>query len=126
MPRLPVPGLDNDNWGVLLNEYLLYEHKADGSHNDGLFNVLTYGARGDGVTDDTAAIQAALDAAAPAGGVVWLTPGPNAYRCNGSLTIPINVTLKGATAECGVACGYMGIAPAVPSCTSIRRLISSA
>lgn len=95
MPRLPVPGSDDDNWGAILNEYLQYEHKADGTHNFGVFNILTFGAKCDGVTDDTPAIQAALNAAAPVGGVVWLPPGPNAYRCNGSLTIPRHVTLKG-------------------------------
>ncbi len=95
MPRLPIVGSDNDDWGALLNEYLQSEHKADGTHNFGVFNVLTFGAKGDGLTDDTPSIQAALNAAAPVGGVVWLPPSPNAYRCNGSLTIPGHVTLKG-------------------------------
>jgi hypothetical protein len=95
MPHLPIVGSDNDIWGAILNEYLQYEHKADGTHNFGVFNALTFGAKGDGLTDDTPAIQAALNAAAPVGGVVWLPPGPNAYRCNSSLTIPGNVTFKG-------------------------------
>lgn len=103
MPRLPITGSDNDTWGAILNEYLQYEHKADGTHNFGIFNALTFGAKGDGLTDDAPAIQAALNAAAPVGGVVWLPPGPNAYRCNGSLTIPGNVTLKGG--YCGMQRG---------------------
>jgi hypothetical protein len=64
-------------------------------NNFGVFDVLSFGAKGDGVTDDTPSIQAALNAAAPVGGVVWLTPGPYAYRCDGSLTIPGHVTLQG-------------------------------
>lgn len=46
----------------------------------------TYGAVGDGVTDDTSAIQAALDAAAVSGRLVFFPPGT--YRVTSLLTAP--------------------------------------
>ena len=46
------------------------------------YNVKTYGATGDGTTDDTAAIQAALDASG--NGVVFFPPGT--YLCNVTIT----------------------------------------
>jgi|GEM_PF-7099882 len=32
MPRLPIPGADDDIWASILNEYLQVEHKDDGTH----------------------------------------------------------------------------------------------
>lgn len=49
------------------------------------FNVLDYGAVGDGATDDTAAIQSAIDAAILAGGSVFLPAGY--YRVTASLNV---------------------------------------
>ncbi len=96
MARLPVVGGDVDDWGTLLNEYLLVEHRPDGLHNNGIFNVRTFGAKADGQTNDSPAIQSALDAAEPVAGLVWLPPADNAYRCDDPLNIPGHVTLKGA------------------------------
>lgn len=50
-------------------------------------NVLDYGAIGDGSADDTAAIQAAVDAITPTGGAIYF-PVPGIYK----ITAQINVT----------------------------------
>jgi hypothetical protein len=71
---------------------------------DGLiFNVKApnFGAVGDGVTDDTSAIQDAVDAAnAAGGGTVYFPPGSYLVSRDGSdtwcLTLPSNVTLRGS------------------------------
>ncbi len=55
-----------------------------------IFNVKTYGAKGDGTTLDTAAIQRAIDAAAPSGGTVTFDPGT---YLTGSLFVKSRVTL---------------------------------
>lgn len=56
-------------------------------------SVLDHGAKADGTADDTAAFQAALDAAAEKGGIVSVPAGT--YLIAGSLSIPQGVTLKG-------------------------------
>jgi hypothetical protein len=59
-------------------------------------NVKSYGAVGDGVTDDTAAVQAALNATGP-GGVTYLPVG--AFAISAPLVIPPAVTLLGSHAN---------------------------
>jgi hypothetical protein len=59
-----------------------------------MFNVLDYGAKGDGTTDDAAAIQAAINAAQTAGGAVYLPNG--AYKINSKLTISLPIGFIGA------------------------------
>ena len=63
----------------------------------GIFNVKDYGAVGDGTTDDTTAIRAALTAVSASGrigGTVWFPQGT--YRITGSLTIASeNVHIRG-------------------------------
>lgn len=61
-------------------------------NNLNIVNVKDFGAKGDGVTDDSAAIQAALTACA--GGEIYLPRGSYVWKSN--LTIPENTTLRGA------------------------------
>jgi len=67
-----------------------------GASIEGVISVRSHGAKGDGATDDTAAIQAAMNEAAKKGGVVYLPPGK--YLVKGSLSVPAGVSVKGAAA----------------------------
>ena len=58
-------------------------------------NARDYGAIGDGVADDTAAIQAVLEVAVTKGPICFVPAGH--YRVNGSLIVPPGVTLAGAS-----------------------------
>lgn len=66
------------------------------SMTDAPVNVRSFGAKGDGVADDTAAIQAAIDAGAT-GGYVRAPAGT--YLLSASLQLPDNVVFdcRGAT-----------------------------
>lgn len=65
------------------------------------FNVKSYGALGNGVADDTPAIQAAVDAAESAGGGLVLLPC-GTYRTTGTITLGgFGVIIQGESAGVG-------------------------
>jgi len=61
-----------------------------------VFNVKAYGAKGDS-SDDTAAVQSAINAAVAVGGVVYFPPGR--YLVSSPLSVTGAVTIAGATAD---------------------------
>ena len=81
--------------------------QAQGSPASGptVYNVQSYGAVGDGSTDDTAAINSAVVACHNAGGgIVWFPPTPSGYsigryvsgsQVNGGIQMRSGVSLKG-------------------------------
>lgn len=90
----------------------------------GIINVKNYGAKGDGVTDDTAGVQAALNAAA-GGGDVWFPAGTYFLASAVSLSPTQNVHVHGAgTGVSILKCSSSGIAIALPSnsCVTVSDL----
>jgi hypothetical protein len=83
------------NWDVPLNAALV-DLQTQITRGKSSVNVMDYGAKGDGTTDDTAAIQAAITALGSQGGAVVLPPGN--YLLNGANPINLNVpvTLQGS------------------------------
>ena len=78
------------NWSNVLNRYIACEPA-----NTNLYVATSYGATGNGETDDTAAIQSALTTAANnGGGIVYLPPGN--YRTTDTLLVPSGTELRGA------------------------------
>jgi hypothetical protein len=71
------------------------------------WRVQDFGARGDGVTDDTAAFQAGLTAVAAIGGGALYAPAGR-YAIRGTLTIPTGVTLVGEWRAPSAAQGVRG------------------
>jgi hypothetical protein len=84
------------DWKVDLSGTPTNIEDAIGDYGSPLFNVKStvYGAVGDGVTDDTAAINAAITAAYDFGGGTVVFPG-GSYRINGQITVPDKVNLLG-------------------------------
>ena len=72
----------------------VFGSEGDSMDMEGVFNVKSHGAKADGTTDDTAAIQAAMDEAGKLGGKVYLPPGK--YMVRGTFKVPQGVHVEGA------------------------------
>jgi hypothetical protein len=80
------------NTGDILTE-TNFADLIDSLQRQAVYDVRDYGVVGDGTTNDTAAIQAALDAAETAGGGIVLGPS-STYLISDTLWIPNYVTLS--------------------------------
>src|SRR5437016_2803881 len=78
---------------VLLAAFILLPRSSPGQI-DGNYNVKSYGARGDGVSDDTAAINTALGSASASKGTVFFPPG--IYSIGAPILPSADVTIAGA------------------------------
>ncbi|MFF4549372.1 glycosyl hydrolase family 28 protein [Streptomyces sp. NPDC001435] len=67
-----------------------------------VYDIRSYGAKGDGSANDTPAVQKAVDAASAAGGGTVLVPAPGTYKSKNTIHMKSHVTLqvdKGATLQ---------------------------
>ena len=115
MSRLPIVGGDLGGWGSILNDYLSQSLDATGgvtatgsttsrtlpARFSGVYNVLDYGAKGDGTTNDAAAFQAAINAAQTGTkiGLVYVPPVATRYLLSSGLTFSV----AGAAAPLSIA-----------------------
>ena len=72
-----------------------------------VFNVKAYGAAGDGTTNDTAAIQSAINAAGAAGGGTAYLPA-GSYLTSSSISLVSNVQVIGAGKKATIVKGNAG------------------
>lgn len=95
-----VPGTTiTSNWLNDINDLLYHDNVQSGTKlynrvNDSI-SVKDYGAKGDGVTDDTAAIQAALNSLSLTGGTVIIPASTSNYLFSSTLLVPFGVRLVG-------------------------------
>ena len=98
-------GLATGAAGILsLSENSALGAQIAGEKTPGLFNVIDYGAKGDGITDDSDAIQKAINAAqsyslrnVPMGGIVFFPTGSYGVSKGLLITGPIKLFGQGQT-----------------------------
>ena len=94
--------IDGTKYGDVSMNGLTYDQSGSQIGGDAGYDVKFYGAVGDGVHDDTAAIQAAINAAyAAGGGTVYIGAGTyivsgTGDKSDGAIRLLDNVTLQGA------------------------------
>ena len=105
MARLPIPDSDGGNWGNILNDYLLQEHGADGTHQFPTAPAILVAANNaparlkvqadyicDGTSDQVEINQALTDLGA-IGGQVFLSQG--VFNCTGAVQMRRRTFLRG-------------------------------
>ena len=83
---------------------LLPATRADAATQN--FNILDYGARGDGVTNNAAAIQQAVDQASAVGGTVTIPAGN--FAVNSMMTLKSNVSIVGTPGQSVISASFNG------------------
>lgn len=94
-----IESFGTDDWDVLFDGSATRLQDALGAFAGLFISVKSpaYGAEGDGVSDDTTAIQNAINAAALLKATVLFPPG--IYRTTAKLTVPLGVSLQGTGPE---------------------------
>ena len=84
---------ENGEFDSIVTDAVLHDLNALMLRNESVISVKEYGARGDGITDDSYAIQKALDSVTPTKSIVYFPCGT--YLTNNDLMIRSNTHLMG-------------------------------